>query len=294
MTDVLLQTYRGWRDHRVVRLGAALAYYGLFALVPLVTLLVVAADVLVSYDAAVAYVATPLADLLGEDVATVAAILSERIGSTGGLTGVGIVGAGALVVSASLLFVALQDAINVIWDAPYRAGVGRSVRRRLLGFGIVLLASAAVLVSLAVQLVVSWLAQALPTTFTGVAATAQLLSRVAPIAVAAAALALLYALLAPIEVNRRAAGTAGAVTALALTVGVVATGWVLQHTAALSVQGAAGVVFVLLTGLYVESQIVLVGGELTRVLSSRWAEADLDDRGHRGWARSRHPEVRHG
>jgi membrane protein len=283
MADILLQTYRGWRDHRVVRLGAAMAYYGLFALVPMVTVLVVVADLLVSYDAAVAYVATPLAELLGEDVDTVAATLSDRIGSASGSAGLGILGGAALLLSASLLFVAFQDALNLIWEVPYQAGFRHSLRRRLLGFGIVLLTSAAVLVSLAVQTVVSWLRDVLPATLTAVAASVQLVSRLVPITVAGIALAVLYALLAPATVDLRAAATAGATTALALTVGVVATGWVLQQTASVSAQGAAGAVFVLLTGFYVESQIVLVGGELTRVLTLRWGDARLEDHVHPRW-----------
>jgi membrane protein len=281
MVDILLQTYRGWRDHRVVRLGAGMAYYGLFALVPMVTVLVVVADLLVSYDAAVAYVATPLAELLGEDVDEVAATLSERIGDAGGMSGLGILGGVTLLLSASLLFVAFQDALNLIWEVPYEAGLRRSIRRRLLGFAIVLLASAAVLVSLAVQTVVGWLRDALPSSLEAVASSTQLISRLAPIAVTAIALALLYALLAPAGVSLRAAAAAGSSTALSLTVGVVATGWVLERTASASAQGAAGVVLVLLTGFYVESQIVLVGGELTRVLTLRWGDEPLEGAVHR-------------
>jgi membrane protein len=283
MLDILLQTYRGWRDHRVVRLGAAMAYYGLFALVPLVTVMVVVADLLVSFDAAVEYVATPLAELLGEDVDQVAAALSERIGDTGGMAGLGVLSGATLLVSASLLFVALQDALSLIWEVPYQAGLHRSIRRRLLGFAIVLLASAAVLVSLAVQTVIAWLREALPASLEAVAASTQLISRLVPIAVAAVALALLYGLLAPALVDVRAAAVAGSATALALTLGVVATGWFLQQTASASAQGAAGIVFVLLTGFYVESQIVLVGGELTRVLTLRWSGDRLDDREHHPW-----------
>jgi membrane protein len=267
MADILVQTYRGWRDHRVVRLGAAVAYYGLFALVPMVSVLVWVADVLVSYDAAVAFVATPLAELLSEDVDEVAATLSERIQVSGGVGGLGLVGGVSLLLSASLLFVALQDAFNLIWQMPYAPGLRPGIRRRLLGFAVVLLASGAVLVSLAVLTVVEWLPSS-----PEVAASLQVMSRLVPIGVTAIALALLYALLAPTSVDVRAAATAGSLTALSLTVGLVAAGWVLQRTASTSAEGAAGVILVLLTGFYVASQIVLVGGELSRVLTLRWRD----------------------
>jgi membrane protein len=276
MAAVLVLTYRGWRDHRVVRLGAGLAYYGLFALVPLVTAMVLVADLLVTFEAAVAFVAAPLADLLGEDVDVVAARISERVDlqTTGSL---GIVGIVAVIVSASLLFVALQDAFNVIWDVPHRAGLQHSVRRRLLAFAVVLLASAVVIVSLAVQAVIGWLREAVSPSTLSLVGNAQVVSRLVPVVVVAAALALLFVLLAPAGVDLRAAALGGGVTAVLLAAGVAVTGSILQRTAMASASGAASSLFVVLTGLYVGSQIVLVGGEFTRVLSERRRSPDTPE-----------------
>jgi membrane protein len=276
MAAVLVLTYRGWRDHRVVRLGAGLAYYGLFALVPLVTAMVLVADLLVTFEAAVAFVAAPLADLLGEDVDVVAARISERVDlqTTGSL---GIVGIVAVIVSASLLFVALQDAFNVIWDVPHRAGLQHSVRRRLLAFAVVLLASAVIIVSLAVQAVIGWLREAVSPSTLSLVGNAQVVSRLVPVVVVAAALALLFVLLAPAGVDLRAAALGGGVTAVLLAAGVAVTGSILQRTAMASASGAASSLFVVLTGLYVGSQIVLVGGEFTRVLSERRRSPDTPE-----------------
>jgi membrane protein len=279
VVEVVIEIYRGWRDHRVARLGAGLAYYGLFALVPLVTVMVIVADLLVDYDAVIAFVATPLADLLGQDVDQVAAALIDRIPSDGASSTLGLVGVAALVVSASLLFLALQDALNVIWDSPVQPGFGRTVRRRALAFVIVLTTSGIAIVSVAIQTVVGWLRHAIPDDHLAVALATQVVSRLVPVAVTAIALSLLYALLPYAPVDHRAAMVGGLVTAVCLAVGVVVVGGVLQRTASASVQGAAGSLFVLLTGLYVQSQIVLVGGEATRVLSQRWdgqPRSDLD------------------
>jgi membrane protein len=277
MAAVLVLTYRGWRDHRVVRLGAGLAYYGLFALVPLVTAMVLVADLLVTFEAAVAFVAAPLADLLGEDVDVVAASISERAADLQTTGSLGIVGIVAVVVSASLLFVALQDAFNVIWDVPHRVGLQHSVRRRLLAFAVVLLASAVVIVSLAVQAVIGWLREAVPPSTLSLVGNAQVVSRLVPVVVVAAALALLFVLLAPAGVDLRAAALGGGVTAVLLAAGVAVTGSILQRTAMASASGAASSLFVVLTGLYVGSQIVLVGGEFTRVLSERRRSPDTPE-----------------
>jgi membrane protein len=273
VAEVLALTYRGWRDHRVIRLGAALAYYGLFALVPLVTIVVVVADLLVDFDAALALLATPLAELLGEDVADVTAALSDRVDAAIGSAGLQMFGGAAMLLTASLLFVAFQDTLNVIWEVPVRAGLRTTLGRRLFAFGVVLAASILVTVSLAVQTVVGWLNDLVFDDFVAVAATAALVSRLVPLLIVSLALALLYASLPQARVDRRAAAVGGVLAAVGIGIGVQITGWVLARTASVSAQGAAGTVFVVLTGIYVVAQISLGGGVLTRVLSERWSGA---------------------
>jgi membrane protein len=269
MAEVLVLIYRGWRDHRVVRLGAGLAYYGLFALVPLVTAMVAVADLLVTFESAVMFVAVPLAELLGEDVDVIAARISEQVTELQQTGTFGVVGLVAVFISASLLFVALQDAFNVIWEVPYQVGLQQTIRRRLLAFGVVLIASAVVIASLAIQAVIGWLGEAVSPSALASLGVADALSRFVPVTVVAVGLALLYGLLAPAGVDPWAAAIGGAVAASLLAAGVVVLGWLLQRTATFSATGAASSLFVVLTAFYVESQIVLVGGEFTRVVSER-------------------------
>jgi membrane protein len=242
----------------------------LFALVPLVTTMVVVADLLVTFESAVTFVAEPLAELLGEDSDVIAARISEQVADLRGAGGVSVVGLVGVVVSASLLFVALLDACNVIWEVPHQAGLHHTVRRRLLAFGVVLIASAVVIASLALQTIFGWLGEAVPPSALSSLGVADALSRVAPVVVVAIALALLYVLLAPVEIDRLAAAIGGAVTATLLAAGVVAIGWTLQRTATATAAGAASSMFVMLSALYVGSQIVLTGCAFTRVLSERW------------------------
>lgn len=270
MIDVLVLTYRSWRDHRVARLAAGLAYYGLFALVPLVATTVIVADLLVTWESAAMFVAQPLAELTGQDVDMIAARIAEEVSDVQGAGGVSVVGLLAVVFSASLLFVALQDAVYVIWGAPYRTGLHNTIRRRLLAFLVVLIGTAVVIVSLAIQAVIGWLGHAVSPRALASLGLADQLSRAVPILVVGVALASLYVLLAPVAVDRSAAAIGGAVSAVLLAVGIVAVGWTLQRTATATAAGAASSVFVALTALYILSQIVLTGCALTRVLSERW------------------------
>jgi membrane protein len=113
----------------------------LFALVPLVTIVVIVAHLLLDFDAVVAFLAAPLAELVGQDVETVTRVMTERVSGARSSPTLGALGVTSLVLSSSLLFVALQDALNVVWGVPVRTGFEHSLRPRLLAFAVVLGAS---------------------------------------------------------------------------------------------------------------------------------------------------------
>jgi membrane protein len=268
--EVVREVYRGWRDHRVTRLGAALAYYGLFALVPLVTIVVIVADLLLDFDVIVDFLAAPLADLAGQDVETMTRVITERVSGARPSPTLGLLGVTSLVLSASLLFVALQDALNVVWGVPVRPGLEHGFRRRLLAFVVVLGASGVVTISIAVETVVISLRTRVAGEYLGALSSANVASRVLSLAAGALALALLYRLL-PLEVvDLRAAMVSGTLAAITMWLVVGLVGSVLERTASVSAQGAAGSVLVMLSGLYLLSQIALVGAELSRTLTQRW------------------------
>jgi membrane protein len=95
-----------------------------------------------------------------------------------------------------------------------------------------------------------------------------------PVAVVGIALALLFRRLPRARVDRRAAVIGGGVTAVGMTAAVYLVAAYLRRFGISSARGAAGSVFVVLTAIYVQSQIVLAGAELTKVLTRRW-EDDL-------------------
>jgi membrane protein len=268
LTATLAETYREWRSDRCIRLGAGLAYYGLFALVPLLTLTIALAGVVFNIDEVQDFLAEPLARLLGADIDDVAATLADQINGRL-VTQLGLIGVGSLLVAASLVFAALQDALNVIWGVPYQAGLEQAVRRRLISFSVVLLTGGALIASLAAQAVVSLLGGLLPADAVAIAATT-LANGLLPVAIAAVALALIFRLLPHAAVEPRAAVVSGVVTAVVMAAGLLVVGWYLSRFGASSVQGAAGSVFVVLTAIYAQSQIMLAGAELSKVLTRRW------------------------
>lgn len=270
--DIAVATYEAWRDDRCARLGAGLAYYGLFAVVPVLTLAIALAALVFSNNEVQAFVAEPLARLLGRDAQDVAAVIADRIATSNLAATLGPFGIASTVLAATLVFVALQDALQVVWGVPYRAGLRQSLRRRLLAFAVVLGTGGVVLSSLAIQTIVALVGNLLPIDHPLVTDVTAAASRLVPVAVVGVSLALLFALLPGVAVNRRAAALAGGCTAVAMAVGVVGVGVYLSRFGGGSASQAAGAVLVLLTALYVECQILLAGAELSKVLTRRWGE----------------------
>jgi membrane protein len=263
-----LETHGQWRRHRTIRLGAGLAYYGLFALVPMLAVALALAGMVISRDDVQSYLADQLAELFGVDADTIARALANVLDGTGTIAGLGLVGAASLLLTASVLVVALQDAFNTIWERPVRSGIRQTVLRRLVAFVVVAGAGAVIIVSFALNAVTGLLGQLVPDVAI-VTSLGEVIGLAASWTLAVGVVALLFRYLTDVRVPWPAALVGGAVTAVMLAVGTVLVGAYLRRFASSSLVGATGSVFLVLLWIYYEAQIVLVGAEFTRVLAGR-------------------------
>jgi membrane protein len=272
-----VETYEHWRDHRTIRLGAGLAYYGLLALVPLFALALVIAGLVISNADIQSFVAERLSEWLGVEADDVARALADALDGAGTLSGLGLLGAASLLLTASVLVLAVQDAFNTIWERPVRPGFRHTVVRRLVSFAVVAGAGAVVVVSFALNAVAGVMARIVPDA-TLVESLEELYGVATSWALGTVVIALLLRILPDSHVPWSSAIGGGAVTAAMLVVGSVLIGAYLQRVAVASLVGATGSVFIVLLWIFSVGQIVLVGAEFTRVLALRKAAgAETDD-----------------
>lgn len=262
----MLSTYHEWRRHRTIRLGAGLAYYGLFALVPLIALSLAIAGFFFAEAEVQEYLTELLADFLGADSDVVADVVGSSVTSTASITGFGVLGLASLLVTASLLFLALQDALNTIWERPVRTGVRQSILRRGISFAVVLACGAVLVVSFALNSITALISTLAPDVRVWVPVT-ELIGTAASWLLGIGAIALLFQYLTDVRTPWPSVLLGATVTALLVAVGTAAIGAYLRRFGASSLLGATGGVFVVLLWIYYEAQIVLVGAELTRVLA---------------------------
>ncbi|HUV17102.1 MAG TPA: YihY/virulence factor BrkB family protein [Ilumatobacteraceae bacterium] len=262
------ETYEQWRDHRTVRLGAGIAYYGLFALVPLLALALAIAGLVISRGDVQSYLTEQLSDWLGIDAEDIARALTDALDGTGTLTGLGILGAVSLFLTASVLVVAVQDAFNTIWERPVRPGLRHTVMRRLVAFAVIAGAGAVVIASFVLNSVAGLITRLMPDA-AFVDSFEELFGAATSWALGLGVVTLLLRYLTDARVPWPAAFAGGAATAGVLALSTSLIGAYLRRYAASSLVGVTGSVFLVLVWIFLVGQIVLVGAEFTRVLVLR-------------------------
>ncbi len=264
--SVLFDTYASWRADRTIRLGAGLAYYGLFSLASVLTLTLGIVRVLGRRSDIDAYLSVRFEEMFGELGVEVSGLFAEKLsGSTG--TQLGLIGFGSLLVTGSLFFIALEDALNQIWGMPVRVGIRSSVRRRLVAFLVLFGAALSLVVSFVIQTASSLIEALVPGEVIGVSALASFVASVLSWLVLAGAVVLLFRFLPSADVPWRPAAISGVVVSALLIVGTALIGRYLRRFGASSLSGAASSLLAILVWIYYEAQILLAGAQLCKVLT---------------------------
>ncbi len=264
------ETVATLRAERVPRLGAGLAYYGLFALVPLLAIAIAIAG-LVFENAQVSEALTArLAELLGQEVDSAAVVDQAADFVDDGSTqfGFGLVGLMSLLLGGSVFFLAYQDALNVIFRQPPRSGLKFSFRRRLRASLVVLLTGTVIVTMLVAQALIGLINALLPSLIEGSDVVVGSLGLVASAALGALLLTILVRTLVYEPIHWRSALVAQSITAVCLGIGAFGFGVYMDRIGGRSLQGATAGVFVTILFIYVEAQILLAGGALTKALES--------------------------
>jgi membrane protein len=266
---LLKETVSEWREDGAPRLGAALAYYTVFSLAPLLIIVLFIIGMIWSSETSMARerVLAQMQDLAGPDGAQMIETMLEstRPGKGGGFAT--LLGVVALLFGATGVFVQLQNALNTIWNVVPKPGRGIRgfLATRLLSFGVVLVIGFLLLVSL----ILSALLSALDTLTSGVTPLTQFLFQVLNLIVSVGIITLLFAMifryLPDVEIAWRDVWVGAAITAVLFTLGKWAIGVYLGNISTASTYGAAGSLVVLLLWVYYSAQILFFGAEFTQV-----------------------------
>ena len=272
--DVLKQTVRDWADDRAPRLGAALAYYTVFSIAPLIVIVIAIGGVWFGKQAAQDQIFGQLASLVGEQGAKgISSLLEAANKPHEGIvaTALAIV---TLVFGATGVFVQLQDALNTIWEVKPKPGRGvwGFLRQRLLSlamvFGIGFLLLVSLVLSAGLAATGKWFESSMP----GGEAVWQVLNFIISFVVIAAMFTLMFKYLPDVKIAWKDVWLGGALTALLFTLGKFALGMYLGRSSVSSAYGAAGSLVILLLWVYYSAQILFFGAEFTQVYANRFGK----------------------
>jgi membrane protein len=259
---------RSWVDDYAPSMGAALSYYTLFSIAPLVLIVIAVAGLVFGPDAARGEIFGQLRGLMGEQGALAVQALVEAAYKPGEGTVATLVGAFFLMLGATSVFVELQNALDRIWRAPVRqrtSGVWHLLRSRLLSFGMILGLGFLMMVSLVASAALAALGKWWGPMFAGWELLGHAINFALDLALATAVFALIYKMMPRVRIRWRDVGIGAAVTALLFTVGKLAIGLYIGKSGVTSVFGAAASLAVVLVWVYYSAQIFLMGAEFTWV-----------------------------
>lgn len=267
-----------WNANNVPRFGAALAYYSIFAIAPLLIIALVIGGLIFGESAARSGLQGELSGTLG---APVAKAMQEMLKSSNENPGQGVTatifGFLVLLVGAGGVFAQLRDALDVIFKTPPEpsTGIWQTLRNQFLSIAMVLGSGFLLLVSLIISTVLSslgkWLGESLP----GGATLWQCVNMAVSFAVVSGLFALIYRFVPNTRVNWRSVWIGAIVTAALFTFGKFVLGWYLGRASTTSSYGAAASLVVILIWVYYASQIMLYGAAFAYVHAREIRPADL-------------------
>jgi membrane protein len=262
-----------WVADYAPSMGAALSYYSMFSLAPLLLIVISIAGLIFGEEAVRGELFGQLAGLLGSDAAkAIESLLATFYKPAEGIAST-LVGVVLLLVGATTVFAELQDALDRIWRAPARdrsGGLWGLLRARLLSFGMILGIAFLLMVSLVFSAAVAALGKWWSGAFGSWEVVAQMLNFVVGFVLTTGVFAMIYKIMPRVSVQWHDVWLGAVVTSLLFTIGRFLIGLYIGKSGIASGFGAAGSLIVVFIWVYYSAQIFLIGAEFTWIYATKF------------------------
>lgn len=276
LLNILKLSYQDWKEDKASRLAAALAYYTIFSLAPLLVIVIAITGLFWQRDVVQTQVMNQVQDLVGPQGSTfVSSLLNSANKPAQGIIAT-ILGLITLLFGALGAFNALHDSLNIIWDIQeeetkgFWASVKKVVFSRLLSFTMILGIGFLLLVSLVISAGLSAVQETIGNAIPISEILLQIVNLVISVGVITVLFALIYKFLPDAEITWRDVWLGAFVTAILFSLGKMLIGLYLGNSAVASSFGAAGSLALLLIWIYYSAQILFFGAEFTQVYANNY------------------------
>jgi membrane protein len=286
------QTFTEFGEDKVPRLGAALAYYTIFSLAPLLLIAIAIAGLTFGREAAQGEIFGQLRGVLGANSAKMVQEMVTNAAKPKQGTLAAIFGVVTLILGASGVFGQLKDALNTIWDVPKKEGGGilGLIKARFLSAAMVFGVGFLLLVSLVIDSAISALGKFAGNRLPGGETLWLVLQNIVALAVVTVLFAMLFRFLPDLKIEWRDVWLGAALTSVLFVIGKFALGIYFGKSAVGSSYGAAGSLVLVLLWVYYSAQILLFGAEFTQVYARSHGSLKKEAEREANRAREARPE----
>lgn len=256
-----------WVDDYAPSMGAAISYYTIFSLAPLLIIVIAIAGAIFGHDAVQDQILNQIGGLVGQDGASAVQSMLQAASDTNKGLVAGLISGVVLLVGATTVFGELQSALDRIWHVPEKdkpSGIWALLRSRVLSFGLILGLAFLLMVSLMVSAGIAafdgWFGGLMP----GWEVLLQGLTLAISFAIMTLLFAMIFKLMPTAAIAWRDVWIGAAVTALLFELGKLLIGLYLGKSGVTDAFGAAGSLVVLVAWVYYAAQIFLLGAEFTK------------------------------
>jgi membrane protein len=267
--ELLKSTYDEWSRDKAPRMGAALAYYTIFSLAPLLVIAIAIAGFVFGTKAVEGRITDQIQGLVGAESAHAVQTMIQSAHKPAHGVVATIFGVVILLLGASGVFTEMQDALNTIWkvDTTSKTGIWNMLKYRFLSFGMVLGIGFLLLVSLLLSAALTAMATYASSFFPIPPAAIHAMDFLFSVFFIAALMALIFKFLPDTKVAWGDVWVGAALTSLLFTAGKFLIGFYIGKSVTMSAYGAAGSVVIILAWIYYSAQLLYFGAEFTHVYS---------------------------
>jgi len=268
---ILRDAGKAWNEDNVLRLSAALAYYSIFSIAPLLVITLGIAGLVLESQAATGEIFNGLKSYVGPKAAEgVQAMVQSASKPQSGIIAT-VVGAATLLLGAAGVLSQLKDALNTIWRVRLKpgGGIGFFIKTKFLNFGMVLVIGLLLLVSLVLSTLLTSLNQSFSQVLELPAWFWTSLGLLMSLAMETVLFALLFKMLPDVEVRWKDVWVGAGITAVLFEIGKMGLSWYLGRQSTADAYGPAASIVLLILWVYYASCIMLFGAEFTQA----WAAA---------------------
>lgn len=276
---LLKATFTEWQEDKSSRLAAALAYYTVFSLAPLLMIVILVASFIFG-DESKTVVIDQFQSLVGRQGAeTIQTAIENTSQSQGESTIASLFSLVALLLGASGVFAQLQGALNTVWEVEAKPGKGiwGFLRQRFLSFGMIIGICFILMVSLVVSAGLAGFSAYINRLAPGLGIVGQILNLAISFGVFTLLFALIYKVLPDVKITWKDVWVGSGITALLFAIGKFVLGVYIGNGGVGSTYGAAGSVIVLLVWVYYSAQILFFGAEFTQVYARKYGSQIVPD-----------------